>query len=339
MSKPVLVHLLDDFALGGVTRNLHSFSSPEIDRLVQSQVKAIKPKARLAPRLNAQIIVLHFPPSWPRLALLASLRLRNPGAKIIQQEHSYTSGWEANNVASKTRFRAMLKLALKFTDSLVCVSRAQARWFINARLIPPSKCLVINPYSANAGLRDLPVPDFASALLPNSDNRPLRIGAYGRFQKVKGFDRLINAYRAGALPNCEVLIGGYGEEEESLKALAGDADGIRFCGKIEDVAGFLSQCDLVAVPSRWESFGLVASEAREAARPILVSGVDGLPEQVGNAGLVVDFDNHASLKRVIESLTPLRLEKMARAGRAATKDCAGKRMRLWAQFISSLLDS
>ena len=39
------------------------------------------------------------------------------------------------------------------------------------------------------------------------------------------------------------------------------------------------------VPSRHEAFGLVATEARMAARPILVADVDGLPEQVGEAGL------------------------------------------------------
>lgn len=47
-----------------------------------------------------------------------------------------------------------------------------------------------------------------------------------------------------------------------------------------DVPDFLSRCDVVAIPSRWEAGGLINIGAREAGRPILVSPVDGLPEQL-----------------------------------------------------------
>ena len=38
------------------------------------------------------------------------------------------------------------------------------------------------------------------------------------------------------------------------------------------------------MPSRWEPFGLSCLEAQAAGRPVLVSDVDGLPEQVAAGG-------------------------------------------------------
>jgi glycosyltransferase involved in cell wall biosynthesis len=82
---------------------------------------------------------------------------------------------------------------------------------------------------------------------------------------------------------------------------------------VEDVAGFLAGVDVVAVPSRWEAYGMVANEAREAGRPVLVAPVDGLPEQVqGGGGLVVDFADHGALRR--GGRWTARLAAMAAAG-------------------------
>lgn len=66
---------------------------------------------------------------------------------------------------------------------------------------------------------------------------------------------------------------------------------IHFLGKIDDVPGFLSRCDAVVVPSRWEPWGNVCLEARAAARPVLVSDVDGLTEQAKNCGIQFQPEN------------------------------------------------
>jgi glycosyltransferase involved in cell wall biosynthesis len=48
-------------------------------------------------------------------------------------------------------------------------------------------------------------------------------------------------------------------------------------------------CDLIAIPSRWEGFGLVTLEAMGCALPIVASRVSALPEIVldGETGLLV----------------------------------------------------
>jgi glycosyltransferase involved in cell wall biosynthesis len=326
-SKPRLVNLLHDFALGGVTRYLGIFDTEILRSAVEPSLLGIDPKAVIAPRLDADIIVTNFPPSWGRLPFLASLRIRNPKARLIHLEHSYTRAWETLKVPSKARFRAMLKIAMRLFDDIVCDSENQAEWLAEAASIDARRIKVIYPYVENEGLADLPLPDFSSS-------RRLRIGAFGRFHEQKGFDQLIEAYRAGAFQGAELLIGGFGHDEAALHALAADAPGVSFYGKVVDVADFLSRCDVVAIPSRWEAGGLVNIEAREAGRPILVSPVDGLPEQVGEAGRVVDFASASAVAQAVASLDPPTLAAMAKAARESTRDCGLIRQREWAQFLA-----
>ena len=329
-ARPRLANLLDDFSLGGVSRGLGIFDSPPVRAVVNPTVAAIHRDCIIAPRLNADLLVTHFPPNWRRLALLATLRLRNPRARLVHVEHSYTAGWEAVNVLDRGRFRLMLRYAIGLFDEIVCMSHAQAAWLAEASGIDRVRVNVIYPYSDNPGLADLPLPDF-------STGRPWRIGAYGRLGEHKGFDRLIAAMRAGQMPNAELIIGGFGPYEAHLKALAGGRSNIRFVGKVNRVADFLAQCDIVAVPSRFEAYGQVANEAREAGRPILVAPVDGLPEQVGSAGLVVDFAHGPAIASAFASLGPARLTAMAVAARADTKECGPRRQQQWADLLQRVI--
>lgn len=326
MKKHRLVNLLDDFALGGVSKGLALFESDPVRTVVDSSVNPINSAAVFAPRLDADIIVTHFTPNWRRLIFLATLKWRNPQARIIHVEHSYTRSWESLSVSNRHRFRLMLKLAFGLVDQVVAVSNAQARWLAEASGKPGKDIMVIYPCSANPGIDAVIAPDF-------SKPRKLRIGAYGRFHQAKGFDMLIKAYKSGAFKDAELLIGGYGPEEAALHALADGTPGITFVGQISNVAAFLRGCDLIAVPSRWEAYGQVANEAREAGRPILVSDVDGLPEQVGDAGLVVDFSNPVAVAEAFEALDGERLAAMSKAAKLATINCGPNRHHQWAHLL------
>ena len=71
-----LVNLLDDFALGGVSRALGLFASPQIAALADCRIEAVAGGAILAKAYDAELVVVHFPPSWRRLAWAAGLRWR-----------------------------------------------------------------------------------------------------------------------------------------------------------------------------------------------------------------------------------------------------------------------
>ena len=328
MSRIRIAHLLDDFGLGGVTKGLALFESAELAAHVDSTVIPVDRTALRAPELGVELILIHFPMNWRRLLFVADLRRRNPRARVVLVEHSYTPAWEALKVPVPGRFRAMLRLSALLLDHVVCVSRAQADWLAGIMALASDRITVIHPHSSPPELRAV-APVALGA-------RPLRIGAYGRFSEQKGFDVLIAAFVRGWFGDCELLLGGFGPDEAQLRALAAGCEAVHFFGKVTDLPGFISQCDVIALPSRWEAYGQVANEAREAGRPILVAPVDGLVEQVGDAGLVLDFADRDSIAAALARLTPQAIAAMGAAGREATRDCGHVRRMQWVDLVSRL---
>lgn len=321
-----VANLLDDCSLGGVTRALGVFASAELRRIAEATTIVLPPATIIAPRIAADVIITHFPPNWRRLLFLASLKLCNPKARIIHVEHSYTRAWETIHVPSRSRFRAMLWLAMRLVDQIVCVSRAQSEWLQEAAGIDAGRIAVVHPFVQNPGLAELPLPKVGQRL---------QIGAYGRFCEQKGFDILIAAFRCGWFEDCDLILGGFGEDEAKLRAMAGDCPAIRFAGKVDDVAAFLRTCDVVAVPSRWEAYGMVANEAREAGRPVMVAPVDGLVEQAAGAGAVVDFTDQESIEEALCNLRSPNLPVIASKARETIRNCRQIRQTQWSALLRS----
>ena len=327
-----VVHLLDDFGLGGVTKSLDFQSHPGIKAVACCSIQPVKPSLAIAPALDADVIMTHFPPSWATLPFLLSLKLRNPAARLIHVEHSYTASWERLKVRHQLRFRTMLRLAYRLFDQIVAVSHGQAAWLYQEIGVPKATLRVIQPWSGSQGLGNLEP-------LGAPSSGPLVIGAYGRFCEHKGCDVLIAAMRLLDPSRFTLLLGGFGPDLESLQAAAKGQCNVRFAGRIDDVAGFLRQCDVVALPSRWEAFGQVAAEAKLAGRPILVAAVDGLPEQVGAGGLAADCSTPERLAAALTALATMPLIEMGWAGRANMRNSEPERVKLWRQLYVDMASS
>lgn len=327
---PKIIHLQDDLSLGGVTRSLELFQHPALTRHYEFATEEVHPEWSIAPKFDATVIVVHFSVSWKTLPFLYSLAARNSQASLVLVEHSYSREWEELYVAEQARFRSMLKLAHLIFDRVICVSEAQALWLEEAVGLRNPKRQVIYPWSDIQGLAQLSRPDF-------SLKDPITIGAYGRFVEDKGLERLIHAMNAlGDQSGLRLLLGGFGPDRGKLKLLARSNLDISFYGQVEHVDDFLGQCDVVAIPSKFEAYGLVATEARLAARPIFVSGVGGLTEQVGDAGLIVDFGDQASVVKLFENIRDLPLLNMSIAGREACLRVTESRVEAWLGILAEL---
>lgn len=95
-----------------------------------------------------------------------------------------------------------------------------------------------------------------------------------------------------------VLPGGEGACEADLAAQIdrlGLRPHVRRLGRIPDadVAGLFAVAAVVAVPSRYEGFGLPAVEAMAAGVALVAANATALPEVVGAAGVLVDPDDPA----------------------------------------------
>lgn len=153
----------------------------------------------------------------------------------------------------------------------------------------------------------------------------------GRIEPIKGVDLLLQAMAglrsAPDLPPESfpklILVGG-AEGIDALKALAkkwGLDPWLLLVGPKphRSMPLYYGACDALVVPSRYESFGIVALEAAACGRPVIATQVGGLPFAVspGKTSLMVPENDPASLALAIQRiLTDEELAKsLGQAGR------------------------
>jgi glycosyltransferase involved in cell wall biosynthesis len=94
-------------------------------------------------------------------------------------------------------------------------------------------------------------------------------------------------------PSAVLVLTGRADQAETAVAeqiaALGIGDAVRRVGRVPaaDLAGLYDLAAVVAVPSRYEGFGLPAVEAMAHGRAVLASGVTALPEVVGDAGVLL----------------------------------------------------
>lgn len=290
--RPIVLHLIDDTTPGGVTALLdYICSSTELARSARHMMQVV-PKNTASVAQRADVIVSHLAINWRSLPGLIACRARHAATPMIHVEHSYTEASTALNVPVKLRFFTLLRTAYALFDHVVSVSPQQAGWMRRRKLVNENALRVITPVVPLAPFRGLPVPDH-----------PVRvIGAVGRLHRQKGFDVLITAFRALRDTDCALRICGTGPEEASLRTLAQGDRRISFDGFAEQTTEFLSGVDAVALPSRWEAFGLVALEARAAGRAVLASDIDGLPSSAGPSAVLVSHSTPQAWTQALSDL-------------------------------------
>jgi glycosyltransferase involved in cell wall biosynthesis len=189
---------------------------------------------------------------------------------------------------------------VRSADWIVACSRATLEHLcVLAPEIRPRASVVYN---------GLPVPDGLPGAPPAD---PPRLVCLGRLHEEKGFDVALAAADrlAARWPRLEVVIGGEGPARSDLEGMAGRgrlAGRVSFPGWVhpDAVHALLASATVVPMPSIHEGFGLVALEAALAARPVVASRVEGIPEVVidGETGLLVPAGDAIALAAAIGGL-------------------------------------
>lgn len=143
----------------------------------------------------------------------------------------------------------------------------------------------------------------------------------GRIQALKGLDTAIDmldhlptAVAAGVGPPILMIVGGPSgtdgpREVERLRTQIhanGVADRVRFVPPQphEELVHYYRAADVLVMPSRSESFGLVAAEAQASGLPVVASRVGGLPYVIDSSvsGLLVDDEDPGSFAASITAI-------------------------------------
>jgi alpha-1,3-rhamnosyl/mannosyltransferase len=176
---------------------------------------------------------------------------------------------------------------------------------------------VLDPATPEVDLReryhlDGPIVLYPAITYPHKNHRVL----------VRAFAKVLETRPEALL----VLTGGEGAEEEGIVTAIADlgiSPRVRRTGRIPaaDVAGLYRAASVVAVPSRYEGFGLPAVEAMAYGAPVVVAAAAALPEVVGDAGILVDPDDVDGWADAIGGLldSPERRRRLVDAGRGRAR--------------------
>lgn len=160
------------------------------------------------------------------------------------------------------------------------------------------------------------------------NHKGFNIGLAKSLEQVYGIDILIravsNVINNNGFKEVKLMLAGQGSKREEFYNLAvelGIKENVEFLGCLNEdkIIEFYSELDLVVVPSRSESFGVVAVEAQAFEIPLIVSNAPGLQEVTlkNETALVFEIDNVNELTDKINLLikdTKGR-EQMGRKGR------------------------
>jgi D-inositol-3-phosphate glycosyltransferase len=146
---------------------------------------------------------------------------------------------------------------------------------------------------------------------------PAQLLFVGRFDAMKGLEELFTSITLlPRLPGARLtLVGGDGADsavQQRLVQLAGDlglSEQVEFAGKVphERLPEYYNRADVVVLPSRYESFGLVTLEAL-ACGTLVVATRTGVAAEIispGVNGYLAEVNNPASLAAAISAAVDL----------------------------------
>jgi glycosyltransferase involved in cell wall biosynthesis len=266
-------------------------------------------------RRHAKLVVAAHPYLAP---VVQAMRIAAPRMKSIVVAH----GIEVWEPLSTLRRRA-----LRGANLILTPTKDTADHIATQQQIPRNRVRVL-PWALDPDFETLAAVTSQSALPANfpSGRVILTVGRWQANERYKGMDTLVSA-----LPrllhewtDLQLVAVGEGDDQAWLEQLA-EGCGVRrhvhfFSGlTYSELAACYSACEIFALPSRGEGFGLVYLEAMARAKPVIGGAHGGAPEVIddGRTGYLVQHGDAPQLATSIETLlaNPEMAREMGARGR------------------------
>src|SRR6266508_2410413 len=232
--------------------------------------------------------------------------LLGPGAdtrRIVTLHDAFAYVYpETHNRLDNWRYRSMLPRALRNAD-MVLTDSDHSRRDLKRYLALPDANLQVIPLGVDPRFQPLADGEVRRAALSRYGiTRPYLL-YLGGINARKNIAQLFTAYARirERHPDLLLVIGGKrqwrtGEIDTAFRRLD-LASHVHFTGYVADadLPALYSAAELFVFPSLYEGFGLPPLEAMACGTPVVTSNVSSLPEAVGDAALLVDPHDPASI--------------------------------------------
>ncbi|WP_051470036.1 glycosyltransferase [Fischerella sp. PCC 9605] len=210
-------------------------------------------------------------------------------------------GVEAWNIKSPA-----LKTALHHADRILAVSNHTRDRLLKEQQLDPTKVsLLPNTFDVNR-FQIAPKPQHLlnRHQLTRDQLVILTVARLDSSERHKGYDQILKALPEirRQIPNIHYILVGKGKDRprvEQLITQLGLQDCVTLAGFIPDceLCDYYNLCDVFAMPSKCEGFGIVYLEALACGKPVLAGNQDGAIDALcqGELGALVDPDNVADI--------------------------------------------
>lgn len=244
-------------------------------------------------------------------AVLATAGLRSAPPVIITWHNALLAGGAAGVAGAAAERLQVARARLVTGASADLVQRARELRAKNATLTPVAADLT--PWSGD--------PAAAKAELAAAHRLPADrpwVLTVSRIAPQKDLPTLLDA--SAKVEGAAFVVVGDGDPEltEQLRArIEAEHLPVHLVGASAQVPQFIAASRLLAMPSRWEARPLVVQEALAGGLPCVVTDTGGLPELVGDAGLLVPVGDADALAAGIRRLLddPDLVTHLSEAGR------------------------
>ena len=280
-------------------------------RLPDTTEEEVTPEGYRIIRLESKFINLYNPPFVSSKGILDALNsldadvvnynyrwapsynkelARYDGPKVFTYHNMWGEGVGLQGKVSEVNDNSFAKKTLSTFDHIICVSK-----FVQDDLIRRGIPADMTSFIPSC---------LSSAPVPSNKPEGDFILSLGRQVATKGLKYLVEAMQE---VDCKLIMCGKGPEQSKLvKQISklGLEDKIEMRGYVseEEKMDLMDTCKFFVMPSEFESLGLAAIELMSHGRPIICSDADGLPETVGDAGMVVPKKNSKALAKAINDL-------------------------------------
>ncbi|EMH4030284.1 group 1 glycosyl transferase [Klebsiella oxytoca] len=276
--------------LRGSKANLHVFE--RTGRNISSFIQLAKVFVKNYKGIRPDIIHIHS--SFAGFICRGILFFLPGKPKVVYCPHAFSFLMDSSEFKKKC-YAFIERILARKTDSIICVSHYEYDEALKRGLNKNKLQVIYNGVEPPVDISDIDKNE-------NKQEGVLDILFVGRLDYQKGFDIVENVAK-NLDDKCRIVVVGGGVLSDPKLSHSANIQYAGWVGK-EDIAAFYAKADVLLMPSRWESFGLVAVEAQSYGVPVVASRCSSIPEVIsdGETGFLFDVGDADEACRILLSL-------------------------------------
>jgi glycosyltransferase involved in cell wall biosynthesis len=194
----------------------------------------------------------------------------------------------------------------RLTDRVLTVSEGVRQYLISAGV--PTGQIIAVPTGIDLKRFDPARTDLVDMRARfNIPRHAFVIGIIAVLRKAKGHRFLLQGIKrlASEFPQIKLLIAGTGPQEQNISRLIqelGLENHVMMLGHQDDIPSLLKALDVFVLPAQEEALGTALVEATAMGVPVIATRIGGIPEVVGEAGLLFESEDVEDLVNHLRTL-------------------------------------